>query len=54
MGVDILVTSGGKHVFGPPGTGFLCGRKGFSRSVPTSGWSCIRNWSTRERLEKNK
>ena len=27
MGVDLLVTSGGKHVFGPPGTGFLCGKK---------------------------
>jgi L-seryl-tRNA(Ser) seleniumtransferase len=27
MGVDLLVTSGGKHIFGPPGTGFLCGRK---------------------------
>ncbi len=27
MGVDLLVTSGGKHVGAPPGTGFLCGRK---------------------------
>jgi len=27
MGVDLLVTSGGKHIFGPPGTGFLCGKK---------------------------
>ena len=27
LGVDILVTSGGKHIFGPAGTGFLCGRK---------------------------
>jgi D-glucosaminate-6-phosphate ammonia-lyase len=27
MGVDIIVTSGGKHIFGPAGTGFLCGRK---------------------------
>ena len=27
MGVDLLVRSGGKHVFGPPGTGFLCGKK---------------------------
>jgi len=26
MGVDLLVASGGKHIFGPPGTGFLCGR----------------------------
>jgi len=27
MGVDLLVTSGGKHIFGPPGTSFLCGKK---------------------------
>jgi len=27
MGVDLLTTSGGKHIFGPAGTGFLCGRK---------------------------
>ena len=27
MGVDLLTTSGGKHIFGPPGTGFLCGKK---------------------------
>jgi len=27
MGVDLLTTSGGKHIFGPPGTGFVCGRK---------------------------
>jgi len=27
MGADLVVTSGGKHIFGPPGTGFLCGRK---------------------------
>jgi uncharacterized pyridoxal phosphate-dependent enzyme len=27
LGVDIIVTSGGKHIFGPAGTGFLCGRK---------------------------
>ena len=27
MGVDLLVTSGGKHIFGPAGTGFLCGKK---------------------------
>jgi len=27
MGVDLLVTSGGKHIFGPSCTGFICGRK---------------------------
>lgn len=27
LGVDLVVTSGGKHIFGPPGTGFLCGRR---------------------------
>ncbi len=27
LGVDLLVTSGGKHVGGPPGTGFLCGNQ---------------------------
>ncbi len=27
MGPDLIATSGGKHIFGPPGTGFLCGRK---------------------------
>jgi len=26
MGVDLLVTSGGKHIFGPSCTGFLCGK----------------------------
>ncbi len=27
MGVDLLVTSGGKHIFGPSSTGFICGKK---------------------------
>ena len=27
MGADLVVHSGAKHIFGPPGTGFLCGRK---------------------------
>lgn len=27
MGVDLLVTSGGKHIFGPSCTGFICGKK---------------------------
>jgi len=27
MGVDLIVTSGGKHIFGPSCTGFLCGKK---------------------------
>lgn len=27
MGVDLLVTSGGKHIFGPSNTGFICGKK---------------------------
>lgn len=27
MGVDLIVFSGAKHIFGPPATGFLCGRK---------------------------
>lgn len=27
MGADLVVYSGAKHIFGPPGTGFLCGRR---------------------------
>lgn len=27
MGVDLLITSGGKHIFGPSSTGFICGKK---------------------------
>lgn len=27
MGVDLLVTSGGKHIFGPSSTGFICGKR---------------------------
>jgi uncharacterized pyridoxal phosphate-dependent enzyme len=27
MGVDLLITSGGKHIFGPSCTGFICGKK---------------------------
>lgn len=27
MGVDLIVTSGGKHIFGPSCTGFICGKK---------------------------
>jgi uncharacterized pyridoxal phosphate-dependent enzyme len=27
MDVDLLVTSGGKHIFGPSCTGFICGKK---------------------------
>lgn len=27
VGVDLLVTSGGKHIFGPSCTGFICGKK---------------------------
>lgn len=26
LGVDLVATSGGKHIFGPPGTGFLFGK----------------------------
>jgi len=26
LGIDLIATSGGKHIFGPPGTGFLFGR----------------------------
>ncbi|MBT4098003.1 MAG: aminotransferase class V-fold PLP-dependent enzyme [Gemmatimonadetes bacterium] len=27
LGIDLITTSGGKHIFGPPGTGFLFGRQ---------------------------
>ena len=27
MGVDLVVVSGAKHIYGPPGTGFVYGRK---------------------------
>jgi len=29
LGIDLITTSGGKHIFGPPGTGFLFGRSEF-------------------------